>query len=81
MANWLRVVLVISVVYAVFGNVAVYLLLLRRHVPMKSLWAGAPGYLYRLTPGGTALRRFALTTNVAFVVAIFCGMFLAGERS
>jgi hypothetical protein len=81
MGNWLRVVFIISVAYAVFGNVAVYWLLLRRHVPVKSLWAGAPGYLYRLTLAGTALRRFSLSTNIAFIVAILCGVVFAAEPS
>jgi hypothetical protein len=81
MGNWFLVVFALSLAYAVLGNVAVYLMLPHRGTAINSFWVGVPGYLYKFTVAGTGLRRFALSTNVAFLIAIVCGMFLAGERS
>ena len=72
----------ISVVYAVFGNVLVYVLLARRGIAMRFMWVGTPGYLYRLCMGAEPpvsawLKRFALSTNIAFVVAMVLGIGLA----
>jgi hypothetical protein len=78
MAQWMLVVFPLSVAYAVLGNVAVYWILRRRRIPMKFLWVGTPGYLYGLTIPGTALRRFALSTNIVFIVAILCTVVMAG---
>ncbi len=73
----------LSVLYAVLGNAIVYCILVRRGVPVRFLWAGAPGYLYRVcaeaTPSvGMHLRRVAYSTNVAFLVAALLGLYLAG---
>ena len=83
MKDFFIIVFAVSSLYAVFGNVAVYLILSRRRVPMRSLWAGTPGYLYRVckeaTPVvGTSLQRFAFSTNIAFLVAMILGVGLAG---
>ena len=76
-------IFVFCVVYAVFGNLVVYLILSRRGVPMRFMWAGTPTYLYRVcakSPDvGVALRRFAASTNIAFVVAMLFVIFLAGQ--
>ena len=65
---------VFSVLYAVLGNLVVYLILSRRQIPMRFVWAGTPTYLYRVcrqTPEvGLKLRRFAASTDVAFVFAM-----------
>ena len=63
-----------SVVYAVIGNAVVYLLLVRRKVALRKLWAGTPGYLYTQCVRsngavGPLLTRFALSTDIAFVLA------------
>ncbi len=63
--------------YAVTGNAIVFLLLRRRKVPLNFMWSGTPGYLYRrcVDSGaavGVTLRRFALSTNIAFFAAMLC---------
>jgi hypothetical protein len=69
-----------SVLYAVLGNAAVYFILRHREVPMRSIWAGTPGYLYRVCCGtsvaGLGLRRFALSTNIAGLLAFLLGLAL-----
>jgi hypothetical protein len=71
------------VLYAVLGNIIVYFILIHRKVPLRSIWAGTPAYLYRIcvrerTLVGDSLRRFAFTTNVAFLVAMALGLGLGG---
>ena len=66
---------VAAVVVAALGNVVVYVLLRRRGVPIRFIWAGTPFYLYGLCvraqpPVSAHLRRFALVTNIAFIAAI-----------
>jgi hypothetical protein len=65
----------LSVAYAVIGNAAVYVILRRRQVPVRHMWAGTPTYLYRVcrdTPEvGARLRRFAASTDVVFVWPLF----------
>lgn len=72
----------LSVVYAVLGNVVVFVILSRRRVPMRFMWAGTPTYLYRVcrrsSAVGVLLRRFAASTDVAFVVAMLLAIFVAG---
>jgi hypothetical protein len=68
----------LSVLYAVLGNAIVYLILIRRKARMSTMWAGTPGYLYRVcvnepTIVGPRLRRFAFSTNIAFFVAMIVG--------
>jgi hypothetical protein len=83
MKYFIVIIFTFSVLYAVLGNVIVYLILIRRRVPVRSIWAGTPGYLYRIcvkerTIVGNRLRRFALSTNIAFIVALVFGVGLAG---
>ena len=77
-------IFVLSIVYAVLGNVVVYLILSRRKVPMRSMWAGTPTYLYRVCRQspvvGVVLCRFVASTNVAFIVAMLLLIFLGGVR-
>lgn len=80
--NLLMVLFAMSVVYAVIGNAVVYFVLLRRKVPVRSIWAGVPTYLYRVCANadskvGTALRRFALSTDVALAIS---GLLAIGLR-
>jgi hypothetical protein len=72
--NLIMVLFALSVVYAVVGNAVVYVVLLRRKVPVRSIWAGVPTYLYRVCANadskvGTALRRLALSTDVALAIS------------
>jgi hypothetical protein len=71
-----------TVAYAVIGNAAVYVILVRRKVPVRFLWAGTPGYLYgvccRAAPTiPRILRIFALSTNIAVLLAIPSWIWLA----
>jgi hypothetical protein len=66
---------VLSVLFAVLSNLAVYTLLIRRHVPLRHLWAGTPGYLYRVClrfepDVGVGIRQLALFSGIAFALAI-----------
>ena len=66
---------ILCVLLAVFGNLFVYFALLRARVPLRHLWAGTPGYLYRVCLGAKStvnsrIRRLALTSSVAFVLAL-----------
>ncbi len=73
----------LSVLYAVLGNVVVYFILLRRGVPVRFLWSGTPGYLYRVCARATPsvsdrLRRFSYSTNVALLAAAILAFYVAG---
>lgn len=71
----------LSVAYAVLGNVIVYVILLRRHVPVSFMWAGTPGYLYRVCVAarvGVCVQRFAFSTNIALGVAMILGVGIGG---
>ena len=64
-----------SIACAAIGNAAVLLVLIVRKIPLRFIWAGAPFYLYRVCnratpPTSRALRAFALSTNIAFLLAI-----------
>jgi hypothetical protein len=64
-----------SIAYAAIGNTAVLLILLGRKIPLRFIWAGTPFYLYGLCnratpPTSRALRAFALSTNIALLLAI-----------
>lgn len=70
-------------VYAVLGNLAVYVMLSSRGVAVRGFLAGVPGYLYRVSvaAGPTVsnkLRYFSLSTNIAFLVFVLLGFGLAG---
>jgi hypothetical protein len=74
---------VLTVGYAVIGNAVVYVVLARRKVPVRFMWAGTPTYLYKVCVGaestvGAGLRRFAFTTNVVLVAAFLIVLCLAG---
>jgi hypothetical protein len=65
----------LSVLFCVLGNAVVYVLLRSRGVPASFTWAGTPFYLYGLCnraqpPVPPFLRRLALATNLAFVLAL-----------
>ena len=64
---------VLAVLYAVIGNGIVFLFLARRKVPLRFMWSGTPFYLYgvckRLSPPMPALKAFALSTNIALLLA------------
>jgi hypothetical protein len=77
------IIFAFSCLYAVLGNIVVYFILIRRKVPLRFIWAGTPGYLYRIcskerTIVGDRLRLFALSTNIAFLVAMVIGLGLGG---
>jgi hypothetical protein len=73
-----------TVGYAVLRNVAVYIILASRKVPMRFGWAGTPFYLYRVcaqaSPAMPRLRTFALSTNIAALLAIPSWIWLAIAR-
>ena len=83
MNTFLHFAFAVSALYAVVGNAAVAWVLIRRSVPVRFLWSGTPGYLYRIcaentTTVGKYLRRFAFSTNVAFLVAAAIGLYFMG---
>jgi hypothetical protein len=83
MSNLLIIIFALSIAYAVIGNVVVYVILIRRKVPVRFLWAGTPGYLYRICANqsglvSSGLRKFALSTNILFLVGIVLGVGLGG---
>jgi hypothetical protein len=65
---------VIAILYGVIGNLVVWFVLSHRKVPMRFMMSAIPFYLYgacnRLLPPSPALKRFALSTNVSFILAI-----------
>jgi len=83
MGTYMYPVFAISIGYAVIGNAAVLWILIRRGVQVRFLWSGTPGYLYRICAENTStvgkgLRGFALSTNIAFIVAALAALYLAG---
>ena len=61
----------LSGLYAIFGNIVVYVVLIDRKIPVSFMWSGTPFYLYRVCgrepdKTGIVLKRFALSTNIAF---------------
>jgi len=74
MITLILIIFACSGVYAIVGNIIVYFTLIHRGIPVRSLWARTPTYLYRIcakaTPSvGKSLRRFAFSTDIAF---FFC---------
>ena len=74
----------VAVVYTVFGNLVVLVLLLRRGVAIRMVWAGVPGYLYQRClsaepPVNAGLRRFALSTGIAYLIAFVTVIPLVGS--
>jgi hypothetical protein len=64
-----------AVLYAVIGNAVVFLILARRKTPVRFWRSGLPFYLYGVCnrstpPTSRALRGFALSTNIAAILAI-----------
>jgi hypothetical protein len=75
MTSPIEAALAFAVAYAVIGNAVVGLILARRKASISFWRAGLPFYLYgvcnRLTPPTSrALRGFALSTNIAGILAI-----------
>jgi hypothetical protein len=73
---------VAAVAFAAIGNAIAYILLVRRHLPVRFIWAGTPFYLYRICvrsnpPVPTLLRWFTLATNVAFIAACILAISLS----
>jgi hypothetical protein len=64
----------VAALYGIFGNVIVWLMLTHRKVPLRFIWSGAPFYLYRvcnrMSPPSPTLKAFALSTNVALILAV-----------
>jgi len=63
---------VLSALYAIAGDVAVRIMLTRRNIQTSFWLRGVPGYLYRICTRDPSVsprwRRFAYSTNVAFVI-------------
>jgi hypothetical protein len=75
MESLATIAVALSVTYSVIGNAVVLLMLIRRRTPLRFLWAGTPFYLYGICnranpPTSRALRGFALSTNIALLLAI-----------
>lgn len=71
--------------YALFGNWAVYAALVRRAVPVRFLWAAAPGYLLRVCinneqKSGRGLLWFARSTVIVLVVVLVTAPMLFSGR-
>lgn len=69
------------VIYAVVGNAVVFLTLTWRRTPLRWVWAGMPFYLYGICnhaspPAGRALTAFALSTNIAALLAVPAAIWL-----
>ena len=70
----------VTVAYAALGNAIVWLLLVRRKIPLASLRAGWLFYLYKhVPPTERQLRAFALSTNIAALLAIPCALIYFGH--
>ena len=68
------VAFVAAVLFATVGNAVAHVLPSRRGVAVKFFWSGTPFYLYGLCnraqpPVPPLLRRLALATNLALIVA------------
>jgi hypothetical protein len=74
MSSLAAITFAVCIVYATIGNAAVLLILIRRRTTLRFMWAGAPFYLYRIcnqaSPPARVLTVFALSTNVALLLAI-----------
>jgi hypothetical protein len=71
-----------SFIYAVLGNAIVFALLQRRNIRLSFFRSGNPLYLYRVCrdvdpPVPRALTRFALSVNIALLLAIPSGIWFA----
>jgi hypothetical protein len=65
----------VTVLYAVVGNLVVYVILVRRRAAVRHLWVGVPGYLYRVCVTsnglvGARLTKFALSTDIAAFLTV-----------
>ncbi len=66
-------IFVIALAYAVLGNAIVLVALLRLNTPVRLWKAGTPLYLYGVCsslPGRSVLTVFALSTNLALLIAV-----------
>jgi hypothetical protein len=69
----------VSAIYIAGSVLAVFTTLRRRGVPVSYVFAGFPGYLYRRAVEAgveVALRRFALSTTLAYVFALILAVIL-----
>jgi hypothetical protein len=76
----------VNVLFAVFANVTVYVILIRRDVPVRLGWAGVPGYLYRAClraepPVDAWVTRLARASIVAFALTFVLGLPLMFQRA
>jgi hypothetical protein len=70
----MMIVFGLSILAGVLGNFFVYLALVRRGVPVRHLWAGTPGYMYRVCVRnesviGVPIRRMAFGSHIALVLS------------
>lgn len=70
-------------IYAVLGNLIAYTMLASHGVPVRFIFAGVPGYVYRASVEAglgvsTNLRRFCFSTSVAFLITLLLGLGLVG---
>lgn len=70
-----------SVLVAVVGNLIVYIKVTRSGIPVRFMWAGTPGYLYRAAlranPTVAALvRPIAFASNLGLLLAFVLGFAL-----
>jgi hypothetical protein len=72
----------VTVLYGVIGNVVIYIILLHRRAPVRFSLSAMPLYLYgvcnrSVPPVRRALKFFALSTNIALILAIPSWIILA----
>jgi hypothetical protein len=70
----MMILFAVSAMTGVLGNLVVYIVLIHRGVTIRHLWAGTPGYLYRLCVRnepevGVRLRRMAFVAHVALIAS------------
>lgn len=72
MSNVGFIVFVLAVLYAVAGNIFVYVWLARADVPMRMMLVGWPGYLIQrcYETGRPRLARFSASTLAAWFLAL-----------
>jgi len=75
MTSFIEAAFAFAVLYAVIGNAVVLLILVHRKAPIRFWRSSLPFYLYGVCnrstpPTSRALRGFALSTNIAAILAI-----------
>lgn len=81
----MTIAFVLLLLYAIFGILAVYVILARRGIPVRFFWVGTPGYLARVcsenpATTGPTLKWVARSTVVAFLAGMVLGVGLFGGR-